>query len=53
LTLDGGSQVFATVKHLQAFTPVAGDYWAIPSAGHAYLITKATFQTTYAAAENL
>jgi hypothetical protein len=51
LELDGGAQVVATVKHLQSFSPQAGDYWVVPSAGHAYLLSKATFMKTYEAAE--
>jgi hypothetical protein len=53
LELDHGTTVFATSRHLASFNPVAGDYWVIPSAGHAYLLTKATFQKAYGAAENL
>ena len=52
LELDGGSTAVATNVHLKALAnPQVGDYWVIPSAGHAYLLTKSTFATTYGAAE--
>jgi hypothetical protein len=47
ISLDGGSSVLVNGKILALYSPSVGDYYVIPSEGHQYIVTKATFAQTY------
>jgi len=47
IELDHGAHVDINKKLLATYTPVAGDYYVVPSDGFPYIATKATFQVTY------
>lgn len=52
LLLANNSNVILSAKQHNAFLPVIGDYYVVPSEGHPYCITKNQFAQSYTIGEN-
>lgn len=47
LLLADGRHAFISSLQAQSFLPSAGDYYVVPSEGHPYCVSKATFLQNY------